>query len=376
MQLINQNSVKPPEASLQGQVSTPISGQIAANRLIVNSLELSSQQGTSLKLVMLSASQVTLDFATLQETDSIEVRHGLTNFMFLGCLASHTPSGQTLDKFNANLDGTQITFRQLLNWDQMNALSNQDISLTAEAIAQIHYSDLARVNEELIQDSLILLSFASGTYISSIYEDVYISGRLAKTLLKSEKTTLSHFHDFCVDVKNLQGCDLQSFLESAHPVYRKLSHDLGLDVVIEYYLQMKLASLLELKYLIGVVGIECLLSYVPSYFSKIGKWRKGSSLVDKIMSRILRRPGRRSLGNKIMALLNHFSITYNASDLQFIRIRNKLVHTGHFPPGLQYHTDPYLQLVNFLDRILLTILGYKGGYYLNRLKGYQREALT
>jgi hypothetical protein len=132
--------------------------------------------------------------------------------------------------------------------------------------------------------------------------------------------------------------------------------------------------LLELKYLVAVVGVECLLSYVPSYFSKIDKWKLGSGLLDWIVSKIRRRPGRRSLRRKMIALLEHFSIPYEQSDLRFIKIRNALVHTGRFPRSVD-GVEAYNGLIHFLDRVVLRILGYQGKHYLNRLNDFQREPL-
>jgi hypothetical protein len=90
---------------------------------------------------------------------------------------------------------------------------------------------------------------------------------------------------------------------------------------------------------------------------------------------VLRRKGKRSLRERLLPILNHFNVQFDTKDLSFIKIRNKLVHEGRFPSNV----DPvgeYTRFVNFIDRILLLILGYRGKYYLNRLNNYSREALS
>jgi len=379
LQIVSQNQNRPknpPEASLIGQVTSPSRGRVNATRLILSQFELQgTPQSTTLMVTMFSREQITIDFANLQQKQTVEVRHGLTNFIFGGCEISPTPTGSYRDTFRATLNGQLVFYRQLPSFRHVTQELGQDVILTSEAIVQIQLSDYER-SKNVINDSLMLLSLASGNYIASIYEDTFHQGVLAKTILKPVKTMPYHHRDYCIDLKNLAACDLQIFLETTFPKYRTMQQDLGLDIVIEYYLQAKRAPLVELKYLIGVVGIECLLSYVPSYFSKIGKWKKGSGFVDLILSKLRRRPSRRSLRRKTQALLEHFSVSHNLQDLQFIKIRNRLVHTGRFPEALQKQPyEPYTKLMSFLDRILLTILGFRGHYYLNRLNNFQREIL-
>jgi hypothetical protein len=61
-------------------------------------------------------------------------------------------------------------------------------------------------------------------------------------------------------------------------------------------------------------------------------------------------------------------------ELDFILTRDKIVHTGRFPSGADRSSET-MKLSNLLDRIMLTILGYKGKFYLNCANRYAREPL-
>lgn len=346
---------------------------MTAKKLLLNVMTFAANpQSQTLSLTMISQDVIVIECSSGQPNIPVELRHGLTNFLFLGCQASRTASSVTLDKFTTRVEDLPVTYQVLPSFKPRSTLP-EDTLLTSEAIVTINPSELDRAND-LVYDSLMLLSIANGNYIASIYEDLFQQGGLLKTILKPVKTMTYYAADCCIDIQNLVACDLQIFLETTFDHYRKLKQDLGLSIVLEYYLQAKLTPLPELKYLVGVVGIECMLSYVPSYFAKIGKWRTGSGFKDWIVSKICRRPGRRSLRRKMIAILEHFSIPHEQSDLRFIKIRNAIVHTGRFPKSVT-GIDAYSSLINFLDRVLLRILGYQGKYYLNRLHHFQRELL-
>lgn len=375
LQLINENNRrgKLVEASLIGQVTSPKNGQLTAKKLLLNTLNLDvNPQSQTLSLTMISRDRITIEYSS-QQNSTAELRHGLTNFLFRGCQASRSASRISFDKFTAAIEGLSVTYQLLPDFHETADTLRQDTLLTAEAITQVKPNELDRAND-VVYDSLMLLSLANGNYIASIYEDLFQEGSLVKTVLKPVKTMTYYAHDHCIDTDNLVACDLQTFLETTFKDYRRLKQDLGLAIVLEYYLQAKRAALLELKYLVAVVGVECLLTYVPSYFSKIGKWKLGSGSLDWIVSKIRRRPGRRSLRRKMIALLEHFSIPYEQSDLRFIKIRNALVHTGKLPRSVD-RVEAFDVLIHFIDRVLLRVLGYQGKFYLNRVNHFQRESL-
>ena len=119
-----------------------------------------------------------------------------------------------------------------------------------------------------------------------------------------------------------------------------------------------MAPLLETKYLLAAIAFECLTSYLPAYFKK-----KGSKFdVSKFKK-------------KIIAVMDWFKVSYDPKELNFVELRDKIVHTGRFPSKIDQLIS-WHALSSILDRTLLIIIGYKGKPYLNASKGYARENLA
>lgn len=138
----------------------------------------------------------------------------------------------------------------------------------------------------------------------------------------------------------------------------KAKNTLGLDIVIEYYVHSKLMNVIELSYLLGAVGMECLKSYLSGYFQAKNKSADLGSFA-----------------KALQALFEDILMPYQQSKLDFISIRDKIVHTGRFPPNVNPVED-YRKLINLYERVILTILGYRGKPYLNTTKRYQRSMST
>ena len=135
--------------------------------------------------------------------------------------------------------------------------------------------------------------------------------------------------------------------EKSYPNFVKYESSLGLNIVIEYAVTSRIYQPLELAYLLGATTLECLESYLPQFLNnpKIKDW---------------------SFRKRTEKLCDTFGIKYSRSDLEFIKIRNSLVHAGRFPGNVDT-VKSYYKFINFIDRILLTILGYKGQPYVNFL---------
>lgn len=127
----------------------------------------------------------------------------------------------------------------------------------------------------------------------------------------------------------------------------KYKEKLGLNVVIEYYITSRIVRPLEAGYLLGAVTFECIESYLSAYFRERNEERDLSTFK-----------------SKTRALFDEFGITYSEDELDFVRIRDGIVHSGRFPKG-KNSLEEYYKLINLLDRTLLTLLGYKGNPYSN-----------
>jgi hypothetical protein len=141
--------------------------------------------------------------------------------------------------------------------------------------------------------------------------------------------------------------EFEKFIETSYQNFVKYKDELGLALVIEYYVTSKVLGPLETSYLLGAITFECIESYLCQYFET----RK--------MKKDLRR-----FKHRTKFLWEEFGVAYEESELDFVKVRDKVVHTGRFPKGKE-DLKEYYGLINLLDRTLLTILGYRGNPYFN-----------
>ena len=334
--------------SLAGTVTEP-EGRISIPGLLldVNTPRLISLEST-----------VEMEYAKVSSQQMVEVHYGLTNFDFWGCEYTRVRNEVAPDKFSACLTGVEIAFKQVK--DYRNIISElettRDVKVTAEAIATAAFSGLEEL-EQLVGDVATLLSYATGTYISWVYQDVYDNGQLVRSLLYPHNWGPFVHHDWVIDARNLGACYLRIFLETTYPAFSRLKADLGLNVLLEFLVVAKQGRYPEVIFLLNSVAAECLTSYLASYFTRIGKSRE-----------------MRSFRSKMKELLSHFKVVYDESELDFIGTRDKIVHTGRFPAGV-VPWPATRSLQNLMDRTVLTILGYQGKAYLNCAKRYEKEIL-
>ena len=344
--------------SLVGIVSKP-QGKINAPDLVLNATNYKFDgQGATLTFELLCVSTVEIEHAQVMPQQIVESHYGLTNFHFIGCEYTHDQNRAVADKFSTQVGGVKMTFKQLK--DHAGIVSkleiSHDVELTAEEIAVTQFSDLTRL-DQLVEESVNLLSYATGTYISWVHRDVYSSGELVRSSLLSHNWGPFIPHNCVIDARNLEACNLRIFLETTYPAFVSLKSDLGLRVVLEFLVVADQGRYPEVLFLLRSVAAECLLSYLSSYFTKIGKTGDMSSFK-----------------NKMKELLKHFNVVYDESELDFISTRDKVVHTGRFPAGVA-PWEAALKLRNLTDRIVLTILGYKGKPYINCANEYKSELL-
>jgi hypothetical protein len=344
--------------SLTGRVTNP-TGEISITKLVLNRTSFKyTRQQASVTFQLVSIGNAVIEYVPLMPHQSIEVHYGLTNFDFMGCEYSREENRTARDKFRANLENVEFTFKQAKNHRNIiTGLSNDhDVAVTAEAIVSNEFSILGKL-EEILDSVATLLSFATGNYISWVYRDVYSSGALVGSVLYSHNTGPFVHREWVIDASSLRDCDLRTFLETTLPAYNNLKTDLGLNVVLEFVVVANQGRYPEVEFLLNSVAAECLLSHLSVYFKKIGK--EGDM---------------RSFKSKMKELLNYFGVVYTESELDFIRTRDEIVHTGRFPTGMDRH-EATMKFRNLLHRTMLTILGYRGKYYLNQASHYEREVL-
>jgi len=335
--------------------------EISINDLYLNSLELVAEKGKFiiLELDFIIVSDIIVKYHHLSEDDVVTIDFGLTNFLFNGCEWSEIGNRRVRDKFQVKINGFDVLFRQDTNYEEIakKIKRNKCIAVCSHAIIITTVDRIEKLDETL-QDAITLLSFASGSYIATVYRNIYKNNELFQTQFRPCRTLPYNPSDPVIDIKNLEECKVKTFLKITFPKYRALKKELGLEKVIDYYLYSKLLSILQIKYLLAVIAFECLTSYLPNYFKAHQKKADLSSFKKKVKS-----------------CFDEFRITYDECELRFVNIRDKIVHTGDFPLNTN-ELHEYACLINLLDRTILTILGYKGHKYLNKAKRYSEEILN
>lgn len=349
MKVLSENQRK---ARLQGTTIAPL-GKIQIPEVYLNAAKIPEGQ-----LTFIIVSPVEIDIGGMQKSRANEVRSGLSNFAFNGCEISKIGNWHVRDKFTVKVKNQQIIFRQIEDHKKIieNFRRTKGVQITSEAISHIRSDEIDKLRA-ILKNVESLLSFASGNYITTLYEDIYNEGKLTKTILNPFKTMSYNHREFVIDCDHHWNCDLRKFLETTYEKFESLRDILGLKVVIEYYITSKTHQITQVKYLLGAVAFECLKSHFSDYLKKKGK-----------------PPVLGSFRKKMKALFSEFDVTHTKKDLRFINIRNSMVHEGDFPPQVQPH-DELLKLYNLIDRTILSILGFKGNQYLNIEKQFQREIL-
>jgi hypothetical protein len=57
-------------------------------------------------------------------------------------------------------------------------------------------------------------------------------------------------------------------------------------------------------------------------------------------------------------LLNDYRVQYSEKDLDFVKVRNKLIHTGLFPEDTTDVLQSCQDLSDLYNKVILTVLGW------------------
>lgn len=325
----------------------------------------------------------------------------MTNFVFTGCAYTVVNGVNTLDKFNAEVNGMNFLFKKAEDYKavEKKLKDEKGCLLTSEAIVEVSNTKTDKANSAIF-NIIELLSLATRNFVSPIYEDRYSNGVLVKTVLNPVLTMNYNPANDLINTRNPNPCTLKIFLESTYDKYQEYKDSLGLNSVIHLYLISQYAVFTESKFLLGVVSLESLSSHFEEYLkgkgknikpSQIGRTRKNiakilkeekisidADVLEKIVNSIAYPFA--TFNDKLIALLRSFNVKYESKDLELINnIRNRIVHDGKFPETIDSRQiDPHDEegrLVYFLDRILLSVLDYKNKPFLNIMNGYKEEIL-
>jgi hypothetical protein len=222
-----------------------------------------------------------------------------------------------------------------------------------------------------MRDVALLISFATGAYVSVAYTDVLLNNMVISSVIHNAKFLEYNDHVPVIDLRS-GSRQLQFFLTGSFQNYQALQKRLRLDLALEYCVLAKSVFYLDIKFMTTFMALESLLMRLQSELPR-EKPRYGTLLIAKVRRAVflLIRRKRRSL---VLARLRKALQHYGLSDLQgvsvdsppdgtpnYAKIRNWLVHGGTFPKNV----DPLRVTYSLLDtyqRLLLAILNYRGIY--------------
>ena len=297
---------------------------------------------------------VKIEYQHVTSTQRVQYEIGLSNLVFTGTQLIRRREESYPGRIDLRIAEQDISLESL-EWHNDLVKSLDDIpgiNVTSHLVTtnQLSNADLVR---QICDDLCVLLSFATCNWITPLYEDCFLNGHQVITTLLPYSTFRYNHGELVIDAR--KGNELKEYLETTYPNHVRLKNLLGMNIVMGYFVHARLTEMPEIKYLIAVTGMECLKSYLRDYFAAKGKTVNLNGF-------------RTSLEE----FFSDISMPFQSSELDFICIRNKIVHKGRFPPDID-RIEEYQKLLNLCDRTVLTTLGYRGKPYLDCAKGYARE---
>lgn len=392
------------DVSLNGIIIDEIEdiGTISIERMAIDSTTVSSRNGEywTIQLKLRCFSIVDIIYSD-EKSGKVKIHYGLTNFIFSGCIYSIEGKNSLLDNFNANVNNLNFQFKKISDYKivEKRLKDKKGCHITSEAIVDISMNEIDNAKSTIF-DIIELLSLATRNFVSPIYEDYFYNGEIIRTILNPVLTKEYNGADNLIDSNRPNPCILQFYLESTYSKYQELKDVLGLKGVIHIYLISRFAVFTESKFLLSAASLESLLSYFEEYLENKGEPIKSSSVgrTKKTLAKELEKEGIKieneilervassiayshpSFSDKLSPLLKMYGVKSDSKDYDLINLRNKVVHYGKFPEEFNSRQiiphEEETRLVYFLDRILLSILGYRNKPFLNKLNQYQEEELS
>lgn len=380
-------------ASLRGTLDA--GGQITATGLRGFHAEGSANSTTR---IVLRATTITVE---ADGPPAATIRYALTNFFFHG--TRHLDGNCVLPLVLPSVDRkvAEVTIVPVANYSDIeDAIGwvGGGIAVTCHASIGLRAAADVPTSRRLIDDLCFMLSLARGTKIQWI-EEALVAGDGSEVRTAHEDHVTKPFTPLSViDPRRAHAGDTRDFIEGTFPRYLETRDSYLLDRgIIDLYLDARAeGDFLEVRGVKVVVAIEavkdvflrhpsCPMTEFILPESNYGEMRedikkavggvlKGREvckdqrgLIYKNLSALNRTPFK----DVVRGLLSAIDLPIEESDLdRLVASRNQLIHTGRFPAALALEepaegraassVTEYFELLAFLDRCLLRLLGYDG----------------
>jgi hypothetical protein len=316
--------------------------QVLARRATIGTWEHTMGQGKPSR-VLLRCPEVQVCSPEASAMTPVQVPYGVANLEFLGDeVRDFEVKGKrriARDTFRFHIGSKAIVVRQLTEYravvEQMKA--RRSLAVTAEATVEVADSpaDL-QLYDNMMDAICTLFSLAKGSKVRWIYSKILSdAGGLVSMRMISRPSR------FWVPggevIGGATGAELKDFVAHSYDAYLQQSDKYNLPVAIGYYLASKSESEWNTRFILACTAMETLKGNLARHGKHGGSFRQ---LVEKMLSEL--------------------GVSYTDEDLSFIKLRDKVVHTGVLGKSFRETWPPYADLISLLDRTFLKILRYRG----------------
>lgn len=396
-------SIKVDKTDAQATVD-PVSRQIVFNQFeaIIHS---SIIEGTG-TLEFVVGSEVEITYERLGQEDTVSVFAGITNFIFRGCeWDSKQPrryfiNGELSVKVgNFSLEFINVPeynrFVETFTFDYfMKQLKSKQFDITCECISMVKFNEISAMRT-VMRKVRYILSFVTCNWLATLYEDTFKDRKLIRTILFPHKTFQFVGGQYAINPTDNRDCQLKRLVETTYENYSKFEDRLGLKYIIENYVMSPREGNSEAQYLLLAIALEILASYAHEYAKNnitlvpnITKKEKEVQLMqsckkmnvrisDQFFEQIITWGGFRDtrLKDKLRYVFDELHLVYTEKELSnFVKYRNIMVHAG-VSRNSKKLIDEWHNLANLIDRLILTLLGWKGNSYIDKSKDYIQQTL-
>jgi hypothetical protein len=347
------------------------------------------------KMTFLPIAEVTINFERVHNRDTVSVIWGLTNLEFEGC-ERHAGSLDP-DSFTVNIDKRKFIIYHVDDYKQKikELKSTETEDITANVTAAALCSELPEV-ELTLEKACVLLSFATMNWVTTLFRDVFRDGRLISATLLPHFTLPFKKAYHVIDTRNGDNCPLRRFVETGYNRYTEFKDIFQLRFVLEYYISAARAHSPENQFAIAYLALDCLASKAPEYIEHVGdKKLENPGAVSRMEKRLQGFFKGRNLGLsskdihdlaneiaykesdeiKIDYLIDKFGVDFDKNTVYAVTsFRGRFMHTGRDRECKSY--DHYHNVLSILERTLLTMFGWKGNEYVDKLSGFTVRTLN
>lgn len=327
--------------------------------------------------VRFSSRNLNICSINLKREEYTKIHFGLTNLEFIG--------SNRRDKFTVNIEDLNLTFKYFPKYEEIirELKTTKKPYITSNLIIPISNKvDLEKIIE-VVDNVCILLSFATGNLIKWIYYDIYCGNKRVKSC---HRHTLTRPFTRGESVISDESRNIKNFLENCYSNYLKNKDEYNLRLAIEYYVDSRCQETMQIKFISGSTAMEVLKSnkftiqnFIPEkeFKKKAEKFELSKKIIElfkecfpdpndlknieneifekNIKDKILEL-NRKSFKILLKKMFKHLDI--NNYELNFIGLRNKIIHTGEIGKDPKIFHQKCKMLINLLERTILKILGY------------------